>query len=51
MTWNEVRQLSDLAALNSKIAFDALDDAVNELVICREKLDHILKLLRVWRNR
>jgi len=41
--WEEVKGLLALSALNSKIAKDALDDAVNELALCREKLEEAIK--------
>ena len=41
--WEEVKGLLALAALNSKVAEDALDDAVNELALCREKLEEAIK--------
>ena len=48
--WDDVIQLEDLAQLNLKICMDELDDAVEYLRECREKLEESLGLLRKYRE-
>lgn len=43
MSWEEVRDLANLAKLNAKIAEDNLDDAINYLIECRRRLEESLE--------
>ena len=46
MSWEEVRNQASLAALNAKIAEDALDDCIEYLRECRKRLGEASKQIR-----
>jgi len=50
MTWQDVKGLEDLAQLNLKLNSDALDDAIEYLVECQQRLEKALGLLREYND-